>query len=114
MFQSDLFPDRETSRTVPPAFAIGECVAWRLADGCHLTRPEIAEFFAAPTGVHDWGSAWTIDDYNNAVEIGALLWLREFSRSDLDTGFHEATARFDWLEAALPSRHVRSEGQVEL
>jgi len=27
---------------------------------------------------------------------------------------HEAEARFDWLEAALPPRHVRSEGQVEL
>jgi ParB family chromosome partitioning protein len=27
---------------------------------------------------------------------------------------HEAEARFDWLEAALPPRHVRSEAQVEL
>ena len=86
----------------------------RLADGCHLTRPEISEVFAAQTGVQDWGSAWTIDDYNNAVEIGALLWLREFSPVDLDTGFHQAAARFDWLEAALPPRHVRSESQVEL
>ncbi|WPZ03193.1 strawberry notch family protein [Blastomonas marina] len=113
MFQSDLFSDREKSRTVPLAFAIGEQIARRLADGCHLTRPDIAEFFAAQTDAQDWGSTWTIDDYNNAVEIGALLWLREFSRIDLDTGFHEAAARFDWLEAALPPRHVRSEGQVE-
>ena len=27
---------------------------------------------------------------------------------------HAAEARFDWLEAALPPRHVRSEAQVEL
>ena len=114
MFQSDFFPDRETSGTVPLAFAIGKQISRRLADGCHLTRPDIAEFFASQTGVQDWGSAWSIDDYNNAVEIGTLLWLREFSRVDLDTGFHEAAARFDWLEAALPPRHVRSEGQVEL
>ncbi|MEM8726017.1 MAG: methylase, partial [Pseudomonadota bacterium] len=114
MFQSDFFPDRETSSTIPLAFAMGEQISRRLADGCHLNRLDIAEFFAAQTGVQDWGSAWTIDDYNNAVEIGALLWLREFSRVDLDTGFHEAAAQFDWLEAALPPRHVRSEGQVEL
>ncbi len=114
MFQSDFFPDRETSSTVPLAFAIGEQISRCLADGCHLNRPDIAEFFAAQTGVQDWGSAWTIDDYNNAVEIGALLWIREFSRIDLNTGFHEAAARFDWLEAALPPRHVRSESQVEL
>lgn len=114
MFQSDFFPDRETSSTFSLAFAIGEQISRRLADGCHLTRPDIAEFFASQTGVQDWGSAWTIDDYNNAVEIGALLWLREFSRIDLETGFHEAAARFDWLDAALPPRHVRSESQVEL
>jgi len=114
MFQSDFFPEREISRTVPLAYAIGEQIARRIENGCHLTRPDIVEFFAAQTGVQDWGSAWTIDDYNNAVEIGALLWLREFSRIDLDTGFHEAAARFDWLEAALPPRHVRSETQVEL
>ena len=107
-------PTARHRRTVPLAFAIGEQIARRLADGCHLTRPDIAEFFAAQTDAQDWGSAWTIDDYNNAVEIGALLWLREFSRIDLDTGFHEAAARFDWLEAALPPRHVRSEAQVEL
>ena len=114
MFQSDFFPDRETSRTVPLAFAIGKKIARRLADGCHLTRPNIAEFFAAQTGVYDWGNAWTIDDYNSAVEIGGLLWLRESSRIDLGTGFHEAGARFDWLEAASPPRPVRSESQVEL
>jgi len=36
------------------------------------------------------------------------------SRIDPATKFHEAQARFDWLEAALPPRHVRSEAQVEL
>ena len=114
MFQSDFFPDRETSSTIPLAFAIGDQIAQRLANGSHLTRRDIAQLFAAQTGAQEWGSAWTIDGYNNAVEIGALLWLREFSRVDLDTGFHEAAARFDWLDAALPPRHVRSETQVEL
>lgn len=114
MFQSDFFPDREISTKIPLAFAIGEQISRRLADGCHLTRSNVAGLFAAQTGVQDWGNAWTVDDYNNAVEIGALLWLREFSRVDLDTGFHEAAARFDWLDAALPPRHVRSESQVEL
>ena len=114
MFQSDFFPDRETSSTIPLAFAIGDQIAQRLANGSHLTRRDIAQLFAAQTGAQEWGSAWTIDGYNNAVEIGTLLWLREFSRVDLDTGFHEAAARFDWLDAALPPRHVRSETQVEL
>ncbi|EHJ60569.1 hypothetical protein NSU_2502 [Novosphingobium pentaromativorans US6-1] len=95
------------------ACAIGTRVAELLASGRHLTRAEIAGLFAEETGVMDWGSAWTIDDYNNAVEIGALLWLRESSRIDLATNVHEAEARFDWLKAALPPRHVRSEAQVE-
>ncbi|GMM92123.1 strawberry notch-like NTP hydrolase domain-containing protein [Qipengyuania sp. MTN3-11] len=89
-------------------------VAALLASGRHLTRTDISGLFAEETGVLDWGGAWTIDDYNSAVEIGALLWLRESSRIDLATNVHEAEARFDWLEAALPPRHVRSEAQVEL
>ncbi|GAM03605.1 methylase/helicase [Novosphingobium sp. MBES04] len=96
------------------AYAIGTRVAELLASGRHLTRTDISGLFADKTSALDWGSAWTIDDYNNAVEIGALLWLRESSCIDLATSVHEADARFDWLEAALPPRHVRSESQVEL
>ncbi len=114
MFQSDLFPAGEQLSSVPLAFAIGARIAALLASGCHLTRADIAGLFAEEAGALDWGSAWTIDDYNNALEIGALLWLRESSRIDLATSVHEAEARFDWLEAALPPRHVRSEAQVEL
>ena len=114
MFQSDLFPAGEQLSSVPLAYAIGTRIAELLASGRHLTRADISGLFADKTGVMDWGSAWTIDDYNNAVEIGALLWLREASRIDLSTSVHEAEARFDWLEAALPPRHVRSEAQVEL
>ncbi|MGV2497669.1 strawberry notch-like NTP hydrolase domain-containing protein [Pelagerythrobacter aerophilus] len=114
MYQSDLFPASEQSLSVPLAYAIGARIAEELASGRHLGRADISGLFAEETGVQDWGSAWTIDDYNNAVEIGALLWLRESSRIDLATGVHEAEARFDWLEAALPPRHVRSEAQVEL
>ena len=114
MFQSDLFPAGEQLPSMPLAYAIGTRVAALLASGRHLTRTDISGLFAEETGVLDWGSAWTIDDYNNAVEIGALLWLRESSRIDLATSVHEAEARFDWLEAALPPRHVRSEAQVEL
>ena len=114
MFQSDLFPAGEQMPAVPLAFAIGARIAALLTSGRHLTRAGISGLFAEETGVLDWGGAWTIDDYNNAVEIGALLWLRESSRIDLATSMHEAEARFDWLEAALPPRHVRSEAQVEL
>ena len=114
MFQSDLFPAHRQSQAVPLACAIGVKITERLASGRHLTRADISALFADETGVQDWGSAWTIDDYNNAIEIGSLLWLRGSSRIDLTTGFHEAEARFDWLEAALPPRHVRSEAQVEL
>ncbi len=114
MFQSDLFPVGEQLPSEPLAYAIGARIAELLASGRHLTRTDISGLFAAETGVLDWGSAWTIDDYNNAVEIGALIWLRESSRIDLATNVHEAEARFDWLEAALPPRHVRSEAQVEL
>jgi len=92
---------------MPLAYAIGTRVAVLLASGRHLTRADISGLFAEETGALDWGSAWTIDDYNNAVEIGALLWLRESSSIDLTTSVHEAEARFDWLEAALPPRHVR-------
>lgn len=114
MFQSDLFPAGEQLSSVPLAYAIGTRIAELLDSGRHLARTDISGLFAEETGVQDWGSAWTIDDYNNAVEIGALLWLRESSRIDLATNVHEAEARFDWLEAALPPRHVRSEAQVEL
>jgi hypothetical protein len=114
MFQSDLFPASEHLPSASVAYAIGVRIAELLASGHHLSRADISGLFAEETGVQDWGSAWTIDDYNNAVEIGALLWLRESSRIDLETNVHEADARFDWLEAALPPRHVRSEAQVEL
>ncbi len=114
MLQSDFFPVTRQHHTVPLAFKIGERIADCLADGRHLSRSDIASMFAEETGATDWGSAWSIDDYNNAVEIGGLLWLRGSSRIDPATKFHEAQARFDWLEAALPPRHVRSEAQVEL
>ena len=114
MFQSDLFPAGGQLPSTPLAYAIGTRVAALLASRRHLTRVDISDLFAEETGVMDWGSAWTIDVYNNAVEIGALLWLREASRIDLASNVHEAEARFDWLEAALPPRHVRSEAQVEL
>ena len=113
MFQSDLFPAGEQLPSMPLAYAIGTRVAALLASGRHLTRTDISGLFAEETGSLDWGSAWTIADYNNAVEIGALLWLRESSRIDLATNVHEAEARFDWLQAAFPPRHVRSEAQVE-
>ncbi|MGB3796104.1 MAG: hypothetical protein WA957_07355 [Alteraurantiacibacter sp.] len=114
MFQSDLFPVGEQLSSVPLAYVVGVRIAALVASGRHLTRADISGLFAKETGALNWGSAWTIDDHNNAVEIGALLWLRGFSRIDLATSVHEAEARFDWLEAALPPRHVRSEAQVEL
>lgn len=114
MFQSDLFPASEQISSAPLACAVGARIAELLASGRHLSRADISGLFAEETGVQDWGSAWTIDDYNNAVEIGALLWLRVHSCIDLTTPIHEAESRFDWLEAALPPRHVRSEVQVEL
>ena len=114
MFQSDLFPASEQISSAPLAHAVGARIAELLASGRHLSRADISGLLAEETGVQDWGNAWTIDDYNNAVEIGALLWLRESSRIDLATSVYEAEARFDWLEAALPPRHVRSEAQVEL
>lgn len=114
MFQSDLFPASGLSASGPLAYAIGYRIAELVASGRHLTRADISVLFAEETGARDWGSAWSIDDYNNAVEIGALLWLRDSSRIDLVSGVHDTEARFDWLEAALPPRHVRSEAQVEL
>lgn len=99
----------------PLAVTIGERIASRLADGCHLTRGAISALLADETGVGSWGTAWSIDDYNDAIEIGALLWLRsQGGRIALDTSIHEAEARFEWLDAALPPRHVRSEAQIEL
>jgi hypothetical protein len=114
MFHSDLFPDSQQLHSIPLAYAVGVKIAEHLASGRHLTRADISSLFSEKTGVQDWGSAWTIDDYNNAAEIGALLWLRDHSRIDLTTRIREAEARFDWLDAALPPRHVRSVDQVEL
>ncbi|VVT01097.1 strawberry notch-like NTP hydrolase domain-containing protein [Erythrobacter sp. EC-HK427] len=114
MFQSDLFPAEGQLASVPLAYAIGVRISEQLATGCCLTRADISGLFAEVSGVQEWGSAWTIDDYNNAAEIGAILWLKSSSRIDLTTSAYEADARFDWLEAALPPRHVRSETQVEL
>ena len=75
MFQSDLFPASEQLPSEPLAFAIGTRIAALLASGRHLTRADISGLFAKDTGALDRGSAWTIDDYNNATEIGAMLWL---------------------------------------
>jgi len=72
MFQSDLFPTGEHLPSEPLAYATGTRIAALLASGRHLTRADISGLFAEETGVQGWGSAWTIDDYNNAVEIGAL------------------------------------------
>src|SRR3546814_615185 len=85
MFQSDLFPAGEQLPSEPLACAIGARIAALLASGRHLTRADISGLFAEETGVLDWGGAWTIDDYNSAVEIGALLWLREPSRDRKST-----------------------------
>lgn len=114
MLQSDFFPAGEQPAYVPLAYAIGLRIVELLDSGRYLNQAEIFSLFAEKTGVKDRGSVWTIDDYNNAVEIGALLWLQRFSRINLLTSVHKAQARFDWLEAALPPRHVRSEVQVEL
>ena len=114
MFHPDLFSDSQRLHSIPLTYTIGAKIAEHLASGRHLTRADISALFSEKTGVQDWGSAWTIDDFNNAAEIGALLWLRDHSRIDLTTGMGEAEARFDWLDAALPPRHVRSEAQVEL
>src|SRR3546814_14218973 len=83
MFQSDLFPASEQISSAPLAYAVGARIAELLASGRRLSRADMSGLFAEETGVQDWGSAWSIDDYNNAVEIGALLWLRESSRIDL-------------------------------
>lgn len=113
MLQSDFFALETVSATRPLPVIIGEQVASCLADGCHLNRSTIASFFAEETGSNDWGEAWSIDDYNDAIEIGSLIWLRQHGRIDLSTNFHEAAPRFEWLDAALPPRHVRSESQIE-
>ena len=69
MFQSDLFPAGEQLPSVPSAYAVGARIAELVVSGRHLTRADISSLFAEETGAQDWGSAWTIDDYNNAVEI---------------------------------------------
>lgn len=114
MLQFELLDTNARPSARPLAVTIGERIASRLAEGCHLTRSIIAAFLADETGVESWGTAWSIDDFNDAIEIGALLWLRSHGRIALDTAVHEAAARFEWLDAALPPRHVRSETQIEL
>lgn len=114
MFQSDFF----TPDSAPPCerlpVAIGRRIAACLADGRHLERSDIAGFFAEASGDEAPGTRWAIADYNDAIEIGTILWLRGHGRIDLATGLPDAEARFEWLDAALPPRHVRSERQVAL
>ena len=114
MLQSDFFGTCNDAGTRNLPTIIGTRIASSLASGCHLTRSTIASYFTEETGVNDWGAAWSIDDYNDAVEIGSLLWLRTHGRIGLSTNIYEAAARFEWLGAALPPRHVRSENQMEL
>lgn len=114
MLQFELLERDAEPRAQPLAVTIGERIASRLTDGCHLTRSSLSALFAEETGIQTWGTGWSIDDYNDAIEIGALLWLKSHGRITLDTAIHEADARFEWLETALPPRHVRSEAQIEL
>ena len=114
MLQFELLEPDTEPRAHPLPVTIGERIATRLVDGCHLTRSSISALFAEETGIQNWGTAWSIDDYNDAIEIGALLWLKSNGRITLDTAIHDADARFELLETALPPRHVRSEAQIEL
>jgi predicted RNA methylase len=114
MLQFELLDPAAEPCALPLAVTIGERIALHLVDGCHLTRGAISALLADESGVESWGTAWSIDDFNDAIEIGALLWLRSHGRIALDTAAHEAVARFEWLDAALPPRHVRSEAQIEL
>ena len=114
MLQFELLDPAAEPCAQPLAVTIGQRIAARLADGCHLTRSAISALLADETGVESWGTAWSIDNFNDAIEIGALLWLRSHGRIALDTAVPEAAARFEWLDAALPPRHVRSETQIEL
>ena len=108
MLQFELLEPDAEPRAQPLAVTIGERIASSLADGCHLTRSSISALFAEETGIQNWGTAWSIDDYNDAIEISSLLWLKSYGRITLDTAIHEADARFEWLDTALPARHVRS------
>jgi hypothetical protein len=114
MLQFELLDPAARPSAQPLAVTIGERIASRLADGCHLTRSAISALLSDETGVESWGTAWSIDDFNDAIEIGALSWLRSHGRIALDTSIEEAAERFEWLDAALPPRHVRSEAQIEL
>src|SRR3546814_11327305 len=110
MFQSDLFPAGEQLPSEPLACAIGARIAALLASGRHLTRADISGLFAEETGVLDRGGAWALDDYNNAGEAGALLWLRTPSRIDLATNVNTADAQVR-PEERMQGKYVEHQGR---
>ena len=105
MFQSDLFPAGEQMPAVPLAFAIGARIAALLTSGRHLTRAGISGLFAEETGVLDWGGAWTIDDYNNAVEM---------ARRQRHPGSWSHEPHQSGLGPVVPPGHHRCEGRAPI
>ena len=62
MLQFELLEPEAEPRAQTLAVTIGERIASRLVDGCHLTRSSISALFAKETGIQNWGTAWSIDD----------------------------------------------------
>lgn len=113
--RGDTTRDAETERNdVIPMIAAGREIANRLASGRHMSRRDVTVLFREVTGGSDADRQWTVSDASTAIELGALIWLRDHGRIDLATSFSEAEARFEWVEAALPPRYVRSETQIDL
>ncbi|WP_420607396.1 strawberry notch-like NTP hydrolase domain-containing protein [Novosphingopyxis sp.] len=112
--QTNFFPAHDHVSSDTSMVQVARTISERLASGQHLTRAHITSLFAEATGSSDADHSWTVAQSNSAVELGALLWLKVHGRIDLDTPFFEVDARLDWLQAALPPRHVRSEEQISL
>tara|TARA_R110000787_G_scaffold3020_1_gene11527 strand:- start:7583 stop:11830 length:4248 start_codon:yes stop_codon:yes gene_type:complete len=115
-FQTSLFANPEsTADTFTSAFIkAARQIVCALGCGRHLKRNDINEFFQTTTGGSDAAHSWSIADSNHAIELGALLWLREHSRIGSNSPLAEVEARLEWLNSALPPRHVRSEEQNAL
>ena len=109
--QTNFFPAHNPVSSETAMVQVARCIAERLAGGRHLARADITSLFIEVTGSSDADHGWTVAQSNGAVELGGLLWLKDHGRIDLDTPFFEVDARLDWLQAALPPRHVRSEEQ---
>ena len=113
MFQSSpafAFPERPE----PLALAAARQLAEILRSSQPITRLRLREVLGDVFGGSDADARWRVTDAHTALELAAVLWLRECADLTTDMPVGDAAQIFDRFDSLLPSQTVRNDEQIEL